>query len=152
MKLAYLVDASASYRDLIQNHLQQLGFEVRSFVSAADCLRSVEKKPDLILLSQQLKGNEKGIDYLRQFQNQIKNVPVVMLSNEGDVYTGVEALKMGALDYIEKNGALLVRLRTAIDNIPDFIKRQNKRKLLRGIAMAAALAFLTILIFIWLRK
>lgn len=147
MKLAYLIEASAGYQKMIQQHLQQLGYEVQSFVSASECLRTWQDKPDLILLSQQLENDEKGTDYLRHFQNRIDNVPVVVLSNEGDVYTGVMALKLGAMDYIEKNGAALVRLRTAIDNIPNFLKRQRQKRLLRWVAGFVALALLVAGIF-----
>lgn len=142
MKLAYFIDTSASYQEMIRQQMLQLGFEVRSFISVNDYLRATEKKPDLILLSQQLKNNEKGIDYLRQVQHKNKNVPVVMLSNEGDVYTGSEALKMGVMDYIEKNGAVLVRLRTAIDNIPAFIKREKRKKLLRWLVLLVVIALI----------
>jgi DNA-binding response OmpR family regulator len=142
MKLAYLIEASGTYQKMIQQHLQQLGFEVRSFVTASECLQKLQQKPDLILLSQQLENDEKGTDFIRHFKNKIDNVPVVVLSNEGDVYTGVMALKLGAMDYIEKNGAALVRLRTAIDGIPDFLRQQRRKRILRWVIGIAALSVL----------
>lgn len=146
MRLIYVVEASATYQKIFQQHLEQLGCSVQVFTSATECLRALQKKPDLILLSQHLANGEKGIDFLAAFRAKAKQVPLVMLAEDGDVYTGAQALEMGAFGYIEKNGAALVRLRTAIDNIPQFHKKQRQRNLMLWVAIAAAVAGLVALV------
>jgi CheY-like chemotaxis protein len=139
-KLAYLIEGDTSFQNILQQHLRQFGYDVRCFTSARRCLEAGGRRPDLILLSQQLENNEQGIDFIEEIRKKYRRVPIVMLANDGDVYTGARALEMGAFDYIEKNGAALVRLRTTLDNIPIFLKKQRQQKIMLWVAILAGAA------------
>jgi DNA-binding NtrC family response regulator len=139
MKTAYVIDDNVSYQKIISAHLNQLGFEVKSFLTAKECLTQLDEPPHLILLDQHLGGNELGIDYIKDLKEKAGETPIVFLSADNDVYTATKALKMGAFDYIEKNGSALVRLRTAIDNIPDYLKKVRRQKMMRTIGVITTL-------------
>lgn len=148
-QLAYVVEGDTSFQQTLQQHLQQFGYEVVCFTSARKCLEAPGRKPALVLLSQQLEHGEQGIDFVAEFRKKAKRTPLVMLAAAGDVYTGARALELGAFDYIEKNGAALVRLRTTLDNIPGFLKARRLQKALHWAAIAAAAAgVVSILLFL----
>src|SRR5882672_7314365 len=60
-----------------------------------------EDKWDAVLLDVNL-GNENGLDVLREMLEQFPNLPVVMFSAQGSVKTAVEAMRRGAVDFLEK--------------------------------------------------
>jgi DNA-binding NtrC family response regulator len=140
MKTAFVIDDNVSYQKIISAHLNQLGFEVKSFLSAKDCLSHLNNPPHLILLDQHLGENELGLDYIKEIKEKSNEAPIVFLSADNDVYTATKALKMGAFDYIEKNGSALVRLRTAIDNIPEYLRKVRRRKKMQIVSLILAAA------------
>ncbi len=150
MKTAYVIDDNVSYQKIISSHLNQLGFEVKSFLSAKECLKQLNDPPHLILLDQHLGENELGLDFIRDIKEKASETPIVFLSADNDVYTATKALKMGAFDYIEKNGSALVRLRTAIDNIPEYLKKVRRQKMMRmvGVITAIVITIGTVLFFL----
>ncbi|MCA4893767.1 MAG: response regulator [Cytophagales bacterium] len=151
MKTAFVIDDNLSYQKIISAHLNQLGFEVKSFLSAKECLSHLKDAPHLILLNQHLGDNELGLDYIKEIKEKSNEAPIVFLSADNDVYTVTKALKMGAFDYIEKNGSALVRLRTAIDNIPDYLKKGRRQKMMRiaGVSAAIVIAIGAALFFLF---
>ena len=60
-----------------------------------------EDKWDAVLLDVHL-GNENGLDVLVEIQTQNPDVPVVMFTAQGSVQTAVEAMRRGAIDFLEK--------------------------------------------------
>lgn len=59
------------------------------------------EKPDAILLDVKL-GEESGLDILPKFKTLLPDVPVIMMSAYGDTKDIVQAIKMGAVDYLTK--------------------------------------------------
>ena len=58
-----------------------------------------------------------GIDLLRRLQEMQIGLPVIVITGHGDVPLAVEAMKCGAIDFLEKpfdNDALLVSVRSAL--------------------------------------
>ena len=151
-KVVYVIDDSESYQKILQAHLSQLGFQVISFFNVADCLKSSHPKPDVILLDQNLGDGEFGINHLPQLQSRIPSVPIVFLSVDGNITTVTEAIRKGAFDYIEKNSAAFVRLRTTLDNVFNSFDHQKKirKKLFLWVGVASIIV--TILLLVWYFK
>jgi two-component system, NtrC family, response regulator AlgB len=63
--------------------------------------RLKEEKFDAVLLDLNL-GQENGLDVLTEIQKAYPELPVVMISAEGNVKTAVEAMRRGAADFLEK--------------------------------------------------
>jgi len=116
-KLAFIVDDDLIYQQFMQGHMKNLGYEVRSFINGQSCLDQLHQKPDLIILDHQLGEEENGLDVLRKIKQVNPKIPVIYLSAQNDLATAVQALKFGSFDYIEKNTAAYVRLRTTVDRI-----------------------------------
>jgi DNA-binding NtrC family response regulator len=129
-KLAFVVDDDLIYQQFMQGHMKNLGYEVRSFYNGQSCIDQLHQKPDLIILDHQLDEEENGLDVLRKIKEVSPKTPVIYLSAQNDLATAVQALKFGSFDYIEKNTATYVRLRTTVDRIHEwknagFFKRLN---------------------------
>ena len=69
---------------------------------------------DLLLLDYNLGGAEDGIEWLRNISKHENLPPVIMLTGEGDEYIAVNAIKLGAVDYLNKNDITPERMVKAI--------------------------------------
>lgn len=83
--------------------------EVHVFSSGKEMLNALSKKPDLILLDYNLKG-ENGGEILKKVQEKIPDLPVVIVSGQEDINTAVGLLKDGAFDYVVKDENMKDRL------------------------------------------
>lgn len=110
-----VVDDEQSIRDSLRLLLKNT-FDVQVAENGAAALEALEShKPDLVLLDVIMPELD-GIETLRRIKAQNKDVPVVMLSATNTVQTAVQALKLGAVDFVSKPfdveelTSLLVRL------------------------------------------
>lgn len=146
VKIAFVIDDSESYQKILQAHLNQLGFIVISFFNVQDCLNHHERRPDVILLDQNLGNGVMGIDFLQTLRSKMPSVPIVFLSADGNLNIATQAIKRGAFDYIEKDGAAFVRLRTALDSIFASLEKQAKwKERIRWMVLALGITLVTIL-------
>ena len=60
-----------------------------------------DEKFDAVLLDMNL-GSENGLDILTQIQKQYPQIPVVIITAQGSIQTAVEAMRRGAVDFLEK--------------------------------------------------
>jgi DNA-binding response OmpR family regulator len=97
-----LVDDDKSIRVTLSQALEASGFQV---VAAVDGDHALEKFRgdmfDLVLLDMRMPGLD-GMEVLRHVKAQRPSQPVIMVTGFGSVETAVEALKLGAVDYIQK--------------------------------------------------
>jgi DNA-binding NtrC family response regulator len=128
-KVAFVVDDDMIYQQFMQGHMKNLGYQVRSFLNGKSCLDHLHQNPDLIILDHQLEEEENGLDVLRKIKRMKPKVPVIYLSAQNDLSAAVQALKFGSFDYIEKNPAAYVRLRTTVDRIHEWNKTGFFKKL-----------------------
>lgn len=113
----YVVDDDASVRDALSLVLSLEGFHVSGFAEGNSFLAAVRRhSPDCIILDVHMPGRS-GIDILKELNSQCCAVPLFIISGQGDIPMAVDAIKNGALDFIEKpfNAVTLVgRVRDAI--------------------------------------
>jgi FixJ family two-component response regulator len=113
----YVVDDDASVRDALSVVLTLEGFHVSGFAEGNSFLAAVRQhQPACIILDVHMPGRS-GLDILKELQNQHCAVPLFIISGQGDIPMAVDAIKNGALDFIEKpfNAVTLVtRVREAI--------------------------------------
>jgi DNA-binding NtrC family response regulator len=102
MERILVVDDEQFIRETIERTLTSKGYEVISAVNRAETIeRLANDDPDLILLDMNL-GEESGLDILREIKEADPDILVIIITGYGTVETAVEALKMGAYDYIKK--------------------------------------------------
>jgi len=98
-----VVDDAEGIRSYLASFLELRGFEVDTVEDGRRALAFLEggAAPDVILLDVMMPVLD-GIETLRRIRKLDENVPVVMLSVVGKASTIVEAMQLGALDYLNK--------------------------------------------------
>ena len=98
----FLVDDEPKIRQVVAATLERSGLAVSCFENAADCLEGLHsQRCDLIIADLRMSGMD-GIELTRQVKRRSPWIPVLILTGYGDVPTAVEAIKAGAVDFIEK--------------------------------------------------
>lgn len=98
-----VVDDEPSIRKYLQTLLEVDGFEVETVANGKEALARIgaEERPFLIILDV-LMPEMDGLETLRQMMQTDRSLNVVMLSCSNEVTTVVEAIRLGALDYLTK--------------------------------------------------
>jgi two-component system, NtrC family, response regulator PilR len=97
-----VVDDERSMREILEIMLGKEGFNVQVAKSAEMALENVaERVPDLIITDLKMKGGS-GLDLLRQVKSRFPGVEVIVITAFATTETALEALKLGAYDYITK--------------------------------------------------
>jgi two-component system KDP operon response regulator KdpE len=110
-----VVDDEPPIRKLLRMGLSSQGYEVLEAPTGKASLELLAEKPDLIILDLGLPDIH-GLELLRMIRAR-ENVPIVVLSSRGDEVGKVQALDLGADDYITKpfgTAELLARMRAAL--------------------------------------
>jgi len=99
-----VIDDNADIRFLICNILKEKDYAVRSAANYDQAVFEINKKlPDLAVIDIKLdKGDRDGIDLLKQIMKINKSVPVIMISGHANVQLAVEAIRIGAYEFVEK--------------------------------------------------
>ncbi len=99
-----VIDDNPDIRFLICNILKEQSYKVRSAANYNQAVNEINKKlPDLAIIDIKLdKGDKDGIDLLKLIINKKKLVPVIMISGHATVQIAVEAIRLGAYEFIEK--------------------------------------------------
>ena len=102
MRRILIIDDEKNIRNLLTEFLEGQGYEVASAPDGATGLRLLkEERFDLFLLDLML-PEISGMDILIDLSSQNINVPCIVITGFATVQTAVEALKLGAYDYITK--------------------------------------------------
>ena len=122
-----VIDDEPDIRSLLQEILEDEGFSIslaENGQTARDSLRS--RRPDLILLDIWMPDID-GVSLLKEWkENETFDCPVIMISGHGTVETAVEAIRIGAYDFIEKPlsiAKLLITVDRALET--SSLKREN---------------------------
>lgn len=98
----YVVDDDAAMRDSLDFLLGTAGFDVRLFDSAQAFLDELAKlEAGCVLTDVRMPGID-GMELLRRVTAEPRKLPVIVMTGHGDVPLAVEAMKLGALDFLEK--------------------------------------------------
>jgi DNA-binding NtrC family response regulator len=101
-KYILVVDDEKLIRWSLQTKLTSWGYDVETADDAKNTYASLEKRlPDLVLLDIKLPDGN-GMDILKRIHDVSDDVAVIMITAEGTVETAVEAMKLGAYDYLVK--------------------------------------------------
>ena len=97
-----VIDDDGVVRKTCVDLLEARGHKTLSAASVGEGLRLfAEHKPAAVLLDLRLPDGT-GIDVLRELQRQAPGTPVIVISGHGSVAEAVEAMKVGATDFLEK--------------------------------------------------
>ncbi len=97
-----VIDDDPGLRDYLQALVSRQGYQVFAVADGEQALgRLDEIRPDLVTLDVVLPGMG-GLETLRELKQRLPAVPVVMLSGHGQARTIVEAMRLGASDFLRK--------------------------------------------------
>jgi FixJ family two-component response regulator len=114
----FVVDDDPAVRDVLTTVFTRAGFQVTNFADGASLLASARARtPVCVILDVHIPGRS-GLDILKELNAQDYPAPIFIMSGQGDIPMAVEAIKHGALDFIEKpfrGSDIVARVREAIE-------------------------------------
>ena len=104
LKEILVIDDNPDIRFLICNILEEQNFKVRSAANYDQAVLEINNRlPDLAIIDIKLdKPDKDGIDLLKLINKKNKLIPVIMISGHATVQIAVEAIRLGAYEFIEK--------------------------------------------------
>jgi len=111
-----VIDDEPPIRKLLRMGLGTQGYDVLDAPNGKAALELMASRPDLVILDLGLPDTQ-GLDLLRRLRERDESVPIVVLSSRDDEAAKVQALDLGADDYVTKPfgmDELLARIRAAL--------------------------------------
>ena len=101
MKIA-IVDDEQDMRQSISQWLALSGYDTETFASAEDALKVLGPDyPGIVISDIKMPGMD-GMQFLKKLMGSDSTLPVIMITGHGDVPMAVEAMRVGAFDFLEK--------------------------------------------------
>ena len=100
-KIVHLVDDDDAIRRSAGFMLKTSGYQVKSYASGVELLKEREIEPGCILLDVRMPEMD-GLQVQKALRDRGLTHPVIVMTGHGDVTVAVEAMKSGAVDFIEK--------------------------------------------------
>ena len=113
----YVVDDDDAVRDSLALLLEAAGLRVEAFAGAAEALaRCRDQRPACVVTDVRMPEMD-GLELQRRLVQLDAQLPVIVITGHGDVPLAVQAMKAGAVDFIEKpfsDGVILSSIETAV--------------------------------------
>jgi FixJ family two-component response regulator len=118
----FVVDDDPAIVKAIRELVQVLGLKVESYSSADAFLLAYQAdRPACLVLDVRMPGLS-GLELQKHLKQNGKQLPIIMISGHGDVRMAVEAMKEGAIDFMEKP----FRAQELCDNIQTAIRSERE--------------------------
>jgi DNA-binding NtrC family response regulator len=119
-----LVDDEKEFLDLLGERMIARGMKVNTTTSAADAIKITEDQTfDAIVLDLMMPEMD-GIEVLKTLKAKHPELQVILLTGHGSIEKGVEAMRQGAMDFMEKPADLAV--------LAEKIRKAKARKMISG--------------------
>jgi len=123
-----VVDDEVNMRHMLEALLTESGYAVDTASNGADALNRVSGKSYQFIFCDVRMPEMDGMTFLQSAQNMLENTNVIMMSAYGTIDTAIEAMKLGAYDYISKpfkTDEILLALKKAEER--ERLKSENTR-------------------------
>jgi FixJ family two-component response regulator len=131
--VVYIVDDDPALRDAIGFLVGSVGYASCACDSAADLLRQIdEARPACLVLDVRLPGLS-GLELQRELSARESSARIVFVSGHGDIPKAVRAIRLGAVDFLEKpfdDQMLLDRIGEALEASAAELRRRASRQTL----------------------
>ena len=128
--VVHVIDDDEAMRELLAFLLGAVGMEVRTYEFALGFLDVAPNAEAGCVITDVRMPGLSGVDLLRRLRELKLGIPVIVITGHGDVPLAVEAMKIGALDFLEKpfdDEVLLASVRSALNQLDQDQKRQAER-------------------------
>jgi len=115
-----IVDDQAPLRDYVKGVLEELGHQVLEAEGLDDAVSTFEKECEqlfLVLLDLDFGGEKIGFQILKKMKEIRESVPVMLLTGEGSVSDGAEAIRLGAAEVLEKDTYIEQNLESSVEKV-----------------------------------
>lgn len=102
MKSILIVEDDITYGMMLKTWLGKKGFQVSSTGSVARAQKHIETETVDLILSDLRLPDKDGIDLLKWIGQQGRTIPLIIMTGYADIQSAVQAIKLGACDYIAK--------------------------------------------------
>lgn len=117
MQKVLIVDHDRAMQTALSDILADEGFKSIVTGNGKKAIREIKaKSPDLTILYESLPGID-GMEFLRQIRSIDSSLPIIILTGNGDIRNAVEAIKLGAFDYMTKpfdNDEIVDKIKNAL--------------------------------------
>jgi two-component system, LuxR family, response regulator FixJ len=123
----HVIDDDEAVRQSLEFLLRSARFEVQAYESAVAFLRALPHGTSGCIITDVRMPDMSGIDLLRRLKEMGIALPVIVITGHGDVPLAVEAMKIGATDFLEKpfdDDALLASVRAALNRVERDAQRE----------------------------
>ncbi len=129
-QMVHVIDDDDALRELLAFLLRTAKIDVESYASAVAFLEALPgTRLNCVITDVRMPGMS-GIDLLRRLRELKIEVPVIVITGHGDVPLAVEAMKVGAIDFLEKpfdDEVLLASVRSALRRRDGETQRHTER-------------------------
>ena len=123
----YVIDDDEAMRDSLHFLLDSSGYQVRLFDTATSFLEALPKLEFGCVVSDVRMPGIDGIELLKRMKAANSMFPILIMTGHGDVPLAVEAMKLGAVDFLEKpfeDDRLTAMIETAIRQVQPAVKNE----------------------------
>ncbi|MBV1699671.1 MAG: response regulator [Hyphomicrobiales bacterium] len=131
----HIIDDDAAMRESLVFLLRTAQIVAKAFPSAPAFLASLPDPRLSCVITDVRMPEMGGLDLLRRLRDMKIDVPVIVITGHGDVPLAVEAMKFGAIDFLEKpfdDDVLLASVRAALEQQQGEAKRHAERADIEG--------------------
>jgi len=132
---AHVIDDDQAVRESIEFLLRSAQLTVKTYESASAFLAVAPTVGSGCIITDVRMPGISGIDLLRRLKEMGLRLPVIVITGHGDVPLAVEAMKFGALDFLEKpfdDDVLLASVRSALDRSEASAQLETERAEIRA--------------------
>ena len=97
-----IVEDDITFSLMLKTWLGKKNIQVDTYTTVGDAKKALEEKTYQLILSDLRLPDEDGINLLKWLKENHSEVPLIMMTSYADIQTAVQAIKLGAADYISK--------------------------------------------------
>ena len=127
--IVHIVDDDRAVRDSLSFLMKSVGFESMAYDSAEAFLEKADlNRPGCLIVDIRMQGMS-GLELQQLLNERSSKLPVMIITGHGDVPLAVQAMKAGAVDFLEKpydNQLLIARIRQCLQQISEEEDKENR--------------------------
>jgi two-component system response regulator FixJ len=128
--LVHVIDDDDAVRESLEFLLRSAKIEVRTYDSAVAFLEATSGGDSGCIVTDVRMPGMSGVDLLRQLKARGSTMPVIVMTGHGDIKLAVEAMKIGASDFLEKpfdDEVLVASVKSALGQLEKDTQRTTER-------------------------
>ncbi|MBT4128548.1 MAG: sigma-54-dependent Fis family transcriptional regulator [Nitrospina sp.] len=103
-KLVFIADQNDAFCKVVTGWLEEVGLQTKIFNDTELCLNTIDQNPSAICMEMNTEGSVElsGLKFLKRLRLANRDIPILVITENDELESAVEAMKLGAFDYIVK--------------------------------------------------